>query len=525
MNILVALAAQLLSLCFFPDAWNTHRRSLAWNVPSTSLHTHANRNMHDSLPTGDLTELLGHPPSADKVEVTAPPEALDPEHPVPVLSSGLEKHSPYHIIVVGGQEVPVGYGGWAGPNWTEIIQTWLSEAANFAPPTQPPTHLQQQQQQAQQVAPNDAGTSKDVRPGTKPPPLATKSITSDLLPEQALTLSPVEDAPEEDDDLPTPHKTDFNDNEKEILSSAVFNIHPPSSARKQDPDLTSPQPTHLPQQSNPPPPLHNHYSQANASSASLRSNSNQGHHSATPTISTSAMGKRNMSADSSITASSAASAATSTHANANANASPNVTSKDSEGVTGITDGKERQNSQGSLSPYVLVAKERLMGIYCSVWVYKECQDLIRASSTGTVTAGLLAGKLGNKGAACISLLIANTRLLFVCAHLAAHSEKSNVRQQNVKKIKEELVIDTFGRVADKALDDKAQETEQKEAEDVIHDAEMVGKDKAAELRKRLRGKDADKIEDITDLFDYTFWFGDRRWLALHVEDPHPGVVS
>lgn len=58
-------------------------------------------------------------------------------------------------------------------------------------------------------------------------------------------------------------------------------------------------------------------------------------------------------------------------------------------------------------PYVLVEKERLMGIYCAVFVARCCEDLVEGVSTGRVTAGLIGGRVGNKGGACVlrSLLL------------------------------------------------------------------------------------------------------------------------
>lgn len=87
--------------------------------------------MHDSLPTGDLTELLGAPsPACDAAAAEREKcKPYDPDHAVQPLSSALDHDAPYHLVVVGGQEVPVGYGGWSGPNWTETIHRWLSGTA------------------------------------------------------------------------------------------------------------------------------------------------------------------------------------------------------------------------------------------------------------------------------------------------------------------------------------------------------------------------------------------------------------
>ncbi|BGP21168.1 inositolor phosphatidylinositol phosphatase [Rhodotorula toruloides] len=96
-------------------------------------------------------------------------------------------------------------------------------------------------------------------------------------------------------------------------------------------------------------------------------------------------------------------------------------------------------------PYVLVDKERLMGIYCAVFVARYCEDLVEGVSTGRVTAGLIGGRVGNKGGVGISLNFASTRLLFVSAHLAAHASGFEIRKANAAKILEELggQIDDF----------------------------------------------------------------------------------
>lgn len=48
--------------------------------------------------------------------------------------------------------------------------------------------------------------------------------------------------------------------------------------------------------------------------------------------------------------------------------------------------------------YVHVTKERLMGMYLTIYVYKGCEHLIQGHDKDFVTAGLAGGRLGNKGA-------------------------------------------------------------------------------------------------------------------------------
>lgn len=125
----------------------------------------------------------------------------------------------------------------------------------------------------------------------------------------------------------------------------------------------------------------------------------------------------------------------------------------------------------SLGPYELVIKERMMGCYMAVYVWRGCKDRVRGASRSHVKSGLLAGRVGNKGGVGISLKLGNTRLLFVNAHLAAHEDKVALRLANVAKIKAALKVDSFL--------------------------------PADDPRSRL--------EDITEQFDHTFWFGDLNF--------------
>ncbi|GAA5923788.1 uncharacterized protein JCM15063_003766 [Sporobolomyces koalae] len=100
-------------------------------------------------------------------------------------------------------------------------------------------------------------------------------------------------------------------------------------------------------------------------------------------------------------------------------------------------------------PYVLVEKERLMGIYIAVFVARSCEDLIGGVSKSRVPAGLIGGRLGNKGGVAVSLHLANSRLLFVSAHLAAHASAIEIRKANVLKILEEIAVDDFWQTSGK----------------------------------------------------------------------------
>ncbi|WWC85358.1 uncharacterized protein L201_000221 [Kwoniella dendrophila CBS 6074] len=127
-------------------------------------------------------------------------------------------------------------------------------------------------------------------------------------------------------------------------------------------------------------------------------------------------------------------------------------------------------NQGNGS-YVHVVKERLLGMYLSVYVYKGCEHLIQGMDKDLVTAGLAGGRVGNKGGIGISLKLADHRFLFVNSHLAAHTGRMHARLSNIAKIKSELRLDCF----------------------------LPKEDPRA------------AAEDITDRFDTVFWCGDLNF--------------
>lgn len=94
-------------------------------------------------------------------------------------------------------------------------------------------------------------------------------------------------------------------------------------------------------------------------------------------------------------------------------------------------------------PYVLVEKERLMGLFIAIFVSSNCNSLVAAVSKAKISAGLLGGRIGNKGAVGISINFAGSRIAFISAHLAAHAKNLEIRKQNVRKILSELELDDF----------------------------------------------------------------------------------
>ncbi|TFK28188.1 DNase I-like protein [Coprinopsis marcescibilis] len=111
--------------------------------------------------------------------------------------------------------------------------------------------------------------------------------------------------------------------------------------------------------------------------------------------------------------------------------------------------KESSNHHSKLSggqqpgPYQLLAKERLMGIYLAIYVHKDLKPFVKGISKSAVTAGLIGGRVGNKGGVGISINLDGTTLLFLNAHLAAHEGRVSHRLANLEKIKTELEVDDF----------------------------------------------------------------------------------
>ncbi|KAA1467365.1 DNase I-like protein [Dentipellis sp. KUC8613] len=148
--------------------------------------------------------------------------------------------------------------------------------------------------------------------------------------------------------------------------------------------------------------------------------------------------------------------------------------KDVDRAFSEADIKKRPTTKGiehRKGPYEMLVKERMMGIYLAIFVHRDARHLVKGTSRSAVTAGLVGGRVGNKGGVGISLNIAGRTMLFLNAHLAAHEGKVLSRMANLRKIKAELSLDAF-----LAPDDPR----------------MLS-------------------EDLTDKFDYTFLCGDLNF--------------
>jgi hypothetical protein len=120
--------------------------------------------------------------------------------------------------------------------------------------------------------------------------------------------------------------------------------------------------------------------------------------------------------------------------------------------TPATDDKEARwtvPSEGGempkVGPYELLAKERMMGIYLAVYVHRDIRPLVEGFSQSSVAAGLMGGRLGNKGGVAISLKLNGTTFLFLGAHLAGEEYESTrnnkltpVQLTKIKRLSEYL---------------------------------------------------------------------------------------
>ncbi|CAG8598360.1 7965_t:CDS:2 [Paraglomus brasilianum] len=116
--------------------------------------------------------------------------------------------------------------------------------------------------------------------------------------------------------------------------------------------------------------------------------------------------------------------------------------------------------------YKLVKTETMAALHLAVFVWNKCVDWIIDIQHASVATGI-ANLFGNKGAVGISILFGYTSFLFINSHLAANKGKLKQRNCNVKKIQRELKLKGFNKT--------------------------------------------DKAQDVTDRFDYIFWFGDMNY--------------
>lgn len=103
-----------------------------------------------------------------------------------------------------------------------------------------------------------------------------------------------------------------------------------------------------------------------------------------------------------------------------------VTDVEDEGTSTSTPAAKQTTPKGPVieegqGSYQLVRKERMLGIYLSVFVWRGAAHLLESTSSSHVTTGLIGGRWGNKGGVAIAVKLASKRLLFINSHLSVFS--------------------------------------------------------------------------------------------------------
>ncbi|KAF9573437.1 inositol polyphosphate 5-phosphatase [Mortierella alpina] len=89
--------------------------------------------------------------------------------------------------------------------------------------------------------------------------------------------------------------------------------------------------------------------------------------------------------------------------------------------------------------YVMIKAETMAALHMAVFIWKPIEDLVSAVDSSTVATGI-GGIVGNKGAVAISVYLGSTSFLFVNAHLTAHQNNTQARNNDYKRIIQELQL-------------------------------------------------------------------------------------
>ena len=395
---------------------------LSPGVRESARSTADRSDMHDNLPLGDLSELLGEIP-ASAYESDAATASVSTAEQLPQIEPSLSANGLYHIIVVGGQESPGGgvtAGGFNVPNpagfgsvgWIDILDDYLARGGA----------RRARQHSGAPSLPDLVGSPATTDSAIVETP---SSITAPALP---LLSSKMSQPPPSAGGRSAPTL-------EPIVGSTIIR----SKDYAQDPE--GPQVT------------------LETPSAPLtRQNSNVADKSL-PHL------RHRASIESIGSISNKSSPATPQHVNFFP--------------------PHHAHAQPQRGPYILVAKERLMGIFVCVYVLRSCQKLVTGFDKNKVTTGLVGGRIGNKGCAAISLHFAGQRMLFIIAHLAAHTGGLPIRKANVQKIKDELDINDFS-----------------DSQKGHHGARLH--------RSNSRSGERDQLRDVSERFDFTFFAGDLK---------------
>ncbi|KAK9838926.1 hypothetical protein WJX74_006037 [Apatococcus lobatus] len=89
--------------------------------------------------------------------------------------------------------------------------------------------------------------------------------------------------------------------------------------------------------------------------------------------------------------------------------------------------------------FVRLASESLMAISLLIYVRRSLANECSEVSTSNIATGI-GNMLGNKGAVAAALIVRSTRLLFICAHFAAHEKQIQQRNAEAARIRAGLFL-------------------------------------------------------------------------------------
>lgn len=93
---------------------------------------------------------------------------------------------------------------------------------------------------------------------------------------------------------------------------------------------------------------------------------------------------------------------------------------------------QRTGSQQELNGcYTLLASQKMVGVFISIWIKKEILKKYYISSVKVCSVGCgIMGYLGNKGSVAVSLCIEGTSFCFIAAHLASGEKDGDEVRRN-----------------------------------------------------------------------------------------------
>ncbi|CAF0749054.1 unnamed protein product [Didymodactylos carnosus] len=87
--------------------------------------------------------------------------------------------------------------------------------------------------------------------------------------------------------------------------------------------------------------------------------------------------------------------------------------------------------------YILLGNDQLVGVCLAVFIRRDLAQYVKNIAIDSVKTGL-GGKMGNKGAVAIRLVLHSTSICFVCAHFSAGQNEDAERNKDYKSIMEKL---------------------------------------------------------------------------------------